>query len=97
MIEVKLNKKQDGLDIYDDDGLYWYTITESDMIAGLSEKESKQIISNAIDLHKPKSGDADHCYGCATMRKPCVDETRIHIETDEEYYKRVALIEGESQ
>ena len=74
MITVKLSKKQDSLEVYDDDGLYWYTITESDMIAGLSEKESKQIISNAIDLHKPKSGDADHCYGCATMRHPCISE-----------------------
>ena len=70
MITVKLSKKQDSLEVYDDDGLYWYTITESDMIAGLSEKESKQI----MDSHKPKSGDADHCYGCATMRKPCIDE-----------------------
>ena len=52
MSEVKLNKNKDNLEVYDDDGLYWYTITESDMIAGLSEKESKQIISNAIDLHK---------------------------------------------
>ena len=72
MIEVKLNKKQDGLDIYDDDGLYWYTITESDMIqdAGLSIKESKQI----IDSHKPKSGEHGHCYGCSTMRHPCISE-----------------------
>ena len=69
MIEVKLSKKQDSLEVYDDDGLYWYTITESDMIqdAGLSVKEAKQI----IDSHKPKSGEYGHCYGCSTMRHPC--------------------------
>ena len=38
--------------------------------AGLSVKEAKQI----MDSHKPKSGDADHCYGCATMRHPCISE-----------------------
>ena len=72
MIEVKLSKKQDSLEVYDDDGLYWYTITESDMIqdAGLSIKESKQI----IDSHKPKSGEQGHCYGCSTMRHPCISE-----------------------
>ena len=76
MIEVKLSKKQDSLEVYDDDGLYWYTITESDMIqySGLSEKESKQIIYNAIDSHKPKSGEHGHCYGCSTMRHPCSGE-----------------------
>ena len=69
MIEVKLNKKQDGLEIYDDDGIYWYSISQEDLIqdAGLSVKESKQI----IDSHKPKSGEHGHCYGCSTMRHPC--------------------------
>ena len=72
MIEVKLSKKQDSLEVYDDDGLYWYTISQEDMIqdAGLSEKESKQI----IDSHKPKSGEQGHCYGCSTMRHPCISE-----------------------
>ena len=69
MITVKLNKKQDGLEIYDDDGIYWYSISQEDLIqdAGLSVKESKQI----IDSHKPKSGEHGHCYGCSTMRHPC--------------------------
>ena len=65
----KLNDNKTGYEVYDDDGLYWYTISQEDMIqdAGLSVKEAKQI----MDSHKPKSGDADHCYGCATMRHPC--------------------------
>jgi len=69
MITVKLNKQQDKLEVYDNDNIYWYSISQEDLIkdAGFSVKESKQI----IDSHKPKSGDADHCYGCATMRKPC--------------------------
>jgi len=72
MLKVELNKQQDKLEVYDNDGIYWYSISEDDMIqdAGLSVKEAKQI----MDSHKPKSGDSDHCYGCGTHRHPCIDE-----------------------
>ena len=72
MVEVKLSKDKKQLEVYDNDGIYWYSISEDDMIqySGLTVDEAKQI----IDAHKPKSGDADHCYGCATMRHPCISE-----------------------
>ena len=72
MVEVKLSKDKKQLEVYDNDGIYWYSISEDDMIqySGLTVDEAKQI----IDAHKPKSGDAAHCYGCATMRHPCISE-----------------------
>ena len=72
MLKVKLNKQQDKLEVYDNDNIYWYSISQEDLIqdAGLSVKESKQI----IDSHKPKSGEQGHCYGCSTMRHPCISE-----------------------
>jgi len=72
MLEVKLNKQQDKLEVYDNDGIYWYSISEDDMIqySGLTVDEAKQI----IDSHKPKSGEQGHCYGCSTMRHPCISE-----------------------
>ena len=90
MVTVKLSKTKDRLEVYDDDGLYWYSITTDDISeCGLYLKESNQIIKNHLPVQTivetinnirnhlespPVSGDADHCYGCATMRHPCSDE-----------------------
>ena len=72
MLKVKLNKQQDKLEVYDNDNIYWYSITQDDLIqdAGLSVKEAKQIFNS----HKPKSGEHGHCLGCSSNRHPCIDE-----------------------
>ena len=68
-IMFKLNDNKTGYEVYDDDGIYEETV--------------KATLENFVDLlargyefqkSEPVSGDADHCYGCATMRHPCIDE-----------------------
>ncbi len=76
----KLNDNKTGYEVYDDDGIYEETVkADLENFVDLLARGYKCHIINK-DLYSilfprtPVSGDHDHCYGCATMRKPCIDE-----------------------
>ena len=64
MSEVKLNKNKDNLEVYDDDGIYWYSITPTEM------QELGVDVNEIMTLHSFEPHD---CYGCATQRSACTN------------------------
>ena len=65
----KLDGDQLRYEVYDDEGIYYYSIKAT-------YKNKNDLINMGYKFQEPKpvSGDHDHCYGCATMRHPCIDE-----------------------
>jgi len=64
MSEVKLNKNKDNLEVYDDDGIYWYSITPTEM---------QELGVDANEIMTLHSFEPHDCYGCATMRSACTN------------------------
>ena len=68
-----------------DNGIYWisnWEIVDREDFEGDEQQPSDstptlgEVIAASDEFFNPPpvSGDKDHCYGCATMRHPCIDD-----------------------
>ena len=65
MVEVKLSKDKKQLEVFDDDGIYWYSITPTEM------QELGVDANEIMTLHSFEPHEC--CYGCATQRSACTN------------------------